>query len=271
MKKTLLLGAAILAAMTMNATTWNFSTVPGEFTPGSGSDATTIAPADGEDLIISAMTVSYDAAAAGTVENYDGLGFFYKNSGGATKKGFRFYSTQGGYLQIDGGDVTTLIYDCVAGEKITVTYSSKNTNSVVATELVDGKGTATLDETFPTNITLDEEDAEVASANTEDIVVAHYTVTNSGTVALKSKGGYRIFTIVKGEEDESALHNVSIAEKISFNGSVISNAEGLNVFVYNALGKLVANSNGNINMDSFQSGVYLVRAEGIKNALKIRK
>ena len=157
MKKVLLSCVALFAAMSMSAKVWDFSTTPGTFTAGNGSDAIAMTPEDGESLVISAMTSSYDAAAAGTVENYEGLGFFYKNSGGQSKKGFRFYSSEG-YMQVDGGDVTTLIYDCVAGEQITVTYSSKNTTAVPATELINGKGTSALNETFPTNIELHSDD-----------------------------------------------------------------------------------------------------------------
>lgn len=68
----------------------------------------------------------------------------------------------------------------------------------------------------------------------------------------------------------SAIQN-AIAEKISFNGNVISNVEGLNLSVYNVLGKLMVTSNGDIDMSAYQTGVYVVRAEGVKGALKIRK
>lgn len=72
------------------------------------------------------------------------------------------------------------------------------------------------------------------------------------------------------QTSESAIHN-AIAEKISFNGNVISNTEGLNLSVYNVLGKLVATSNSDIDMSAYQTGVYVVRAEGVKGAMKIRK
>ena len=69
----------------------------------------------------------------------------------------------------------------------------------------------------------------------------------------------------------TALSNTIADAGISYNGREILNPQAKKIVVYNVLGKQVAQGNGNINMDSFQSGVYLVRAEGIKNALKIRK
>ncbi len=69
----------------------------------------------------------------------------------------------------------------------------------------------------------------------------------------------------------SGLNNSFDNYGIYFNGSEIINAEGLALEVYNTLGKLVRTSNSNINVSDLQSGIYVVRAEGVKGALKINK
>ena len=102
-----------------------------------------------------------------------------------------------------------------------------------------------------------------------DYVQVKFTATASDVQIKETSGGYRIISATVGST-ESAIQN-AIAEKISFNGNVISNVEGLNLSVYNVLGKLMVTSNGDIDMSAYQTGVYVVRAEGVKGALKIRK
>lgn len=102
-----------------------------------------------------------------------------------------------------------------------------------------------------------------------------YSAESDEADASYTAGGINFYMIsatnaATWNSSESAIHN-AIAEKISFNGNVISNIEGLNLSVYNVLGKLVATSNGDIDMSAYQTGVYVVRAEGVKGAMKIRK
>lgn len=268
MKKTLLLSVVLLSVCALSAQTWTFNQAPGVFTGGTGSDAIMFDnTAKDSEKAISAFTVAWDLAAAGTLSNYSGLGFLYKNSGGTTKAGWRFYPTDGdGYVQVDGGDVTTLIYNCTLNEKISVKFSSKNDNALDAAEMVTGKPTDGLDKIVGNNIELDE---AVSSSNKEDIKIASFTVKTAGTVALKAKTGYRIYSITKGTD--SSVSN-PLADVVYFNGSEILNTEGLNIQMYNALGKLVRTSNAtSINVSDLQNGIYIVRAEGLKGALKISK
>ncbi|MBR1631333.1 MAG: hypothetical protein IJ680_05700 [Paludibacteraceae bacterium] len=68
----------------------------------------------------------------------------------------------------------------------------------------------------------------------------------------------------------SGIVDVMAQSGVYYNGSeIITN--GKNVTVYNVLGKVVAASAENINMTDFINGVYVVRVEGVKGAMKIQK
>lgn len=114
----------------------------------------------------------------------------------------------------------------------------------------------------------------IVPANSTDPVSVTATATSVKFDSSEKPNGEaqacQITKITVIGENGSAIHN-AIAEKISFNGNVISNIEGLNLSVYNVLGKLVATSNSDIDMSAYQTGVYVVRAEGVKGAMKIRK
>lgn len=69
----------------------------------------------------------------------------------------------------------------------------------------------------------------------------------------------------------TGISNNEINNHINFDGTQIVNNEGLSLSVYNTIGKLVATSNSSINMSNFDRGIYIIRAEGIKGALKICK
>lgn len=250
MKKTLLLGAAIFAAMTMNAKVYNFAGITADKITTDGSLGTYTL--DGVDVPSISATAATDVNC--TIAGMDDMVINYKNS--SDKNNILKFG--GDFLQADGKNVILTFTNVSIGDEIVLLVSAKGSTDAVF-EALNG---CVADANNP---------ATVAKANgLDEYVEVKFTAIASEVQIKETAGGYRIITATVGNT-ESALHNVSIAEKISFNGSVISNAEGLNVFVYNALGKLVANSNGDINMDSFQSGVYLVCAEGIKSALKIRK
>ncbi len=66
----------------------------------------------------------------------------------------------------------------------------------------------------------------------------------------------------------TAVNPVFADKGISYNGSHVLNSKGLDIEVYNMLGKKVANSTENISVEKFDKGIYLVRTEGIKETLK---
>ena len=67
----------------------------------------------------------------------------------------------------------------------------------------------------------------------------------------------------------SAVNQVLADKGVSFNGTEIVNTQGLDIEVYSALGKRVAVSKTNISTANFQKGVYVVRASGSTDSMKI--
>ena len=100
-----------------------------------------------------------------------------------------------------------------------------------------------------------------------------YTTTATGTLTIYSKGsGMYVGAIGVGvaiPQNLSAVNQVLSDRGVSFNGSEIVNNQGLDIEVYSVLGKKVAASKANISTASFQKGVYVVRAAGSNDSLKI--
>jgi len=67
----------------------------------------------------------------------------------------------------------------------------------------------------------------------------------------------------------SSVNKVLSDKGVSFNGTEILNKNGLALEVYNVLGKKVASSMTSIPTANFQKGIYIVRASGMNNSLKI--
>ena len=67
----------------------------------------------------------------------------------------------------------------------------------------------------------------------------------------------------------SAVNKVLSDKGVSFNGTEILNPKGLSLEIYNVLGKKVASSTTSISTSNFQKGVYIVRAAGLNDSLKI--
>ncbi|NDV46392.1 hypothetical protein D0T49_04975 [Paludibacter sp. 221] len=96
-------------------------------------------------------------------------------------------------------------------------------------------------------------------------------VTESGNIWIGSgNGNINIYAVEWIPAGVSSVSN-PIADVVYFNGTEIVNENGLSLQVYNTVGSLVRTSNSNITMTDLQSGVYIVRAEGVKGALKISK
>ena len=67
----------------------------------------------------------------------------------------------------------------------------------------------------------------------------------------------------------TSVNKVLTEKGVSFNGAEILNTKGLSLEVYNVLGKKVAGSLTSIPTTNFQKGVYIVRAAGLNDSLKI--
>lgn len=251
MKKVLLSCVALFAAMSMSAKVYNFAGIQ-------ASDITTdgtIGTYTMDGVEIPSVSAGADVDINCTINGMENLVINYKNSSGKNN----ILKLAADYLQADGKNVILTFSNVTIGDEIVLLVSAKGSTNAVF-EATTG---CTADANNPASIDKKESLA--------DYVQVKFTATESDVQIKETGGGYRIISATVGSESgESAIHN-AIAEKISFNGNVISNTEGLNLSVYNVLGKLVATSNSDIDMSAYQTGVYVVRAEGVKGAMKIRK
>jgi len=67
----------------------------------------------------------------------------------------------------------------------------------------------------------------------------------------------------------SSVPSILSDKGITFNGSEITNTKGLEIEVYNALGKRITSSISSIPTNNFQKGMYIVRIAGTSDVLKI--
>ena len=112
----------------------------------------------------------------------------------------------------------------------------------------------------------------IASGLTGSVAAGEsFTIIASDTeiVLINTSAKPKIQNITIG--DANTTKTVNLDKRIKYKDNEITNSEGLNLFVYNSLGKIVANSNHNISMANYTSGVYMVRAEGVKGAFKFSK
>lgn len=272
MKKTLLLGAAILAAMTMNAQVvktvaevCNYLDIQAEAatltavsqitstewaTASNGSVFKGYAKSDGSEAEVK-WNVKEDYNTSIIMPEMAGVldtlivGTMYRSASGGSIELGDFVTTADGKVQVyfqPNGDSNR-------GVEISCEYLSLSNEVLKSGEKIDGIRPGYV--------------AEL------EIPAGEYY---AGDIVIKVVSNTcNIFGVNIENLQGTALSNTIADAGISYNGREILNPQAKKIVVYNVLGKQVAQGNGNINMDSFQSGVYLVRAEGIKNALKIRK
>jgi hypothetical protein len=68
----------------------------------------------------------------------------------------------------------------------------------------------------------------------------------------------------------TSTENIFVAKGIKMEGRTIKNDAKISIKVFNMLGKEVAKSNENIDLSSIPQGIYIIRAEGSKEVLKIK-
>jgi len=108
--------------------------------------------------------------------------------------------------------------------------------------------------------------------NINGTTAATYTYNYTGgasTIYLYSRSGGINYYYLSVTNIVAALNPVLSDKGVSFNGSEIVNNQGLNIEVYNVIGKKVATSKTSISTANFQKGVYVVRATGFNDSLKI--
>ena len=101
------------------------------------------------------------------------------------------------------------------------------------------------------------------SASTYATTVGNYKIKDATFAGKTSVGDPRWYY------GTTAVNQVLSDKGVSFNGTEIVNTQGLDIEVYSALGKRVAVSKTNISTANFQKGVYVVRASGSNDSMKI--
>lgn len=210
MKKLLLLGAAMIAALALNAQTYDFTT--GSLTFNAGSSINYVngnATADGITWTVVSPGLNSEsgegaksfAQASGffTFDEISGLEFVALNSA-ADKDAIRFAAEANGGIVGNGGDGFIKIPNQTAGTLISVTYTRKGGS---ATNLLNGnkaKDKGAGDANY--NLTADGSNTEPAAKGT--MVTNKYTVAADGDAYLYITNA-RIEKIVIGGGDASGV------------------------------------------------------------------
>ncbi len=218
MKKLLLFGAALFAAVTINADVLNFAGVTadqittdgkiGTYTMGD-SDVPSVSQPDGVDINVQ-------------LAGRPNLVINYTQSAGKSKDNILKFAAD--YMQADGKNVILSFSNVKLGSVIELTVKAKGDNPSVF-EALEG---AIADASNP------------ASVDKTDFVVVKFTATSPSVRIKETAGGYRISQAVV-EFSGSGLFNVESdavkATKVIENGQLFIIRNGVR---YNALGTVIA-------------------------------
>lgn len=246
MKKTLLLSAiALVAFVSVNAQgvtkVWNFSEAP--FGASPSVVLTSTSTVDG-------LTVGTDGTALFTLtantKTIDGVTYTYRlqtGGGGAPVAPSLIPTTR--YLAFNVGGQST----------INVGMMSSNATS-----------TRTL-------IIVNENQSVIDSiVNIDGAAAAKYTYTYTGAASkiylYSRSSGINYYYVSATNVVMTSVKSILADKGVSFNGVEITNSNGLELEVYNVLGKKVASAATTISTKGFQKGVYIVRVKGSNDALK---
>lgn len=95
-----------------------------------------------------------------------------------------------------------------------------------------------------------------------------YNITTAGRIVLNPNAGF-YYGFVEFVVGGTSVKNVLADKGITYNGSLISNSNELEVEVYNILGKKLISSTTSISTKNFMKGIYVVRIAGSNDAMKI--
>ena len=190
MKKLLLLGAAMIAALALNAQTYDFTTGSLTFTAGSSINYVKgSASADGIDWSVVAPGLNTEtgegaksfaqAGAFFTFSEISGLEFVALNSA-SDKDAFRFAAVANGGIVGNGGDCFVKIPSQIAGTVISVTYTMKGSSSTNLTNGNKAKDKGAGDANY--NLNADASNSEPSAKGT--MVTNKYTVAADGDAYL---------------------------------------------------------------------------------------
>lgn len=263
MKKTLLFVAAIAVSFIAHGTVYNFGSTTGSITANKVTIANLTTAAAG---VTDSMLVNYDYTAApvtvpvtpayiGTlsISSIPNVQFSYSNSGNKSSF-FRIYPYA---LYTSGKGVTVTISNVTVGDSLVIATQAKG--STADTWTVTGANTTS---------SLSIAGAPAAPA-VNPVSYLRLLATDATIVLKETNGGFRIISLNWFNINATSVKSLLADKGISFNGTEITNTKGLDIEVYSVLGKKVANAKTSISTTNFQKGVYIVRAAGSTDSLKI--
>ena len=104
---------------------------------------------------------------------------------------------------------------------------------------------------------------------TLDLPVHEYNIATAGTYALNPNAGFYYGFVQFVVGNQSGVNQVFANKGISFNSTNITNKNGLELEIFNVLGKKVVSAKTDISTTGFPKGIYVVRAKGMNETLKI--
>ena len=109
--------------------------------------------------------------------------------------------------------------------------------------------------------------------NTVPMEVFNYTGGSATIYIYSIASGVNLYYLSASSYSgiPSNVPNLLAEKGVFFNGNEIVNQQHIAIEVYDVLGKRVAYSNSNISVNSYDKGVYFVRAEGSTETLKFSK
>lgn len=262
MRKTLLLSAfAFIVILGINAqTVWNFSTSPFGAAGAAGGSAVidftkNYVTADSLLVIGTNGTVNWTGLTT-NAKTIDGTAYSYR-------------------LQTGGGGSPTSPSLIPTTRYLLFTVTGACTIKVGA---ISSSSTATR-----TLIVVNDDMSKIDSVtNISGTSAATYTYNytgKAGKVYLYSRASginyyyLSVTNVVKTSQPfvpvTTGLSSTLTEKVITFNGSEVLNPKGLNIAMYNMLGKRVIISNTNIATGNLQKGIYVVRVNGTNESLKI--
>jgi hypothetical protein len=243
MKKTLLFATALmLCSVAINAQkVWNFSLAPYGATPTVVFTST---------FTNDALTVATDGTAMFAVtanaKTIDGTAYSYRlqtGGGGAPVSPSKIPTTR--YLSFNVSGASTINVGMISSSSsATRTLIVVNADQSILDSIVNISGTAAATYTY------------------------NYTGSASTIYLYSRASGINYYYVSATNVVLTGVNQVLSDKGISYNGSEISNKNGLELEVYNVIGKKVASSKTAIPTVNLQKGVYVVRAVGTSATLK---
>ena len=276
MKKTLLLSAiAFIAICNLNAQqVWNFGSDTQNFPLSTGLAGGTSSGGAGTPIDIPGatkttlgLTVSAGLAASANTGAITGSSkTFVSNTLGSLSFVDRFQFNGGGYSGAASSQTAPTVFLPIQRY---ISFQVTGTSDIYAIGIPGSSS-----DTNPRTVFVTDGTSLIGSLifPASSTVLTDATVTYTGpatTLYLFCNAAVNFYYLQASNVVVTSVNKVLTEKGVSFNGAEILNTKGLSLEVYNVLGKKVAGSLTSIPTTNFQKGVYIVRAAGLNDSLKI--